>query len=255
MTGDLVDSQHWASTAAATVERGGTSAQRRVIEAGLAVLEAATARAGVGGIHRATARAYELEPEGSQWRPICLYLNGVAEHLAGDSILAARTLEDAVDLGGSDTPALAALCLAQRAMIAIEHNEWTLAEELADRAGGMLVEGRLEREATCALVYAVMAAVRAKQGRVDEAKRDLRQGIELMALLGDFLPWYGAQASLLLAHAALWLADIVGARTLLAQASRLARRCRTRSSSNGGSPKPGHTWIRSRRQAWRGPLR
>ena len=75
-----------------------------------------------------------------------------------------------------------------------------------------------------ALVYAAMAAVRAKQGRVDEAKRDLRQGIELMALLGDFLAWYGAQASLLLAHAALWLADIVGARTLLAQASRLARK-------------------------------
>ncbi len=222
--GDLIDSQHWASTAAASVQRGGTDVQLRLIEAGLAVLEAATARMGVGGIDRATARAYGLEPEGSQWRPICVYLNGVAEHLAGDSVVAARTLESAADLGGSEAPGLGVLCLAQRAMIAIEQHDWTLAEELVDRAGDTIIEHRLDHDPMSALVYAAMAAVRAKQGRVDEAKRDLRQGIELMALLGDFLAWYGAQASLLLAHAALWLADIVGARTLLAQASRLARK-------------------------------
>ncbi len=223
-TGDLVDSQHWASAATSAVKRGGNDAQLRLIEAGLAVLEAATARAGVGGMRRATARASELEPEGNQWRPICLFLDGVAEHLSGNSIPAARTLEDAADLGGFETPCLASLCQAQRAMIALEHNDWGLAEELVDRAGDTIAEHGLEHDAICALVYAAMAAVRAKQGRVDEAKRDLRQGIELMALLGDFLPWYGAEASLLLAHAALWLADIVGARTLLAQASRLARK-------------------------------
>ena len=43
-------------------------------------------------------------------------------------------------------------------------------------------------------------------------------------MLGDFIPWYGAEARILLAHASLWLADVVGARTLLAEASRLARR-------------------------------
>jgi LuxR family maltose regulon positive regulatory protein len=48
--------------------------------------------------------------------------------------------------------------------------------------------------------------------------------VDLLAALGDFLPWYGAEARILLAHASLWLADLVGARTLLAEASRLARR-------------------------------
>ena len=66
--------------------------------------------------------------------------------------------------------------------------------------------------------------MRAHHGQADEAKRDLRRGIDLLAALGDFIPWYGAEARILLAHASLWLADVVGARTLLAEASRLARR-------------------------------
>ena len=73
-------------------------------------------------------------------------------------------------------------------------------------------------------MYAASAAVRAHQGRVDQAKHDLRLGVELLAALGDFIPWYGAEARILLAHASLWLADVVGARALLAEASRLARK-------------------------------
>ena len=75
-----------------------------------------------------------------------------------------------------------------------------------------------------ALVYASSAAARAHDGRSDEAKRDLRRGLDLLVVLGDFTAWYGAEARILLGHASLWLADIVGARTLLAEASRLARR-------------------------------
>jgi len=75
-----------------------------------------------------------------------------------------------------------------------------------------------------ALVFAAGAAVRAHQGRVDEAKRDLRRGAELLGSLGEHMPWYGAEARILLAHAALRLADLVRARSLLAEASRLARK-------------------------------
>jgi LuxR family maltose regulon positive regulatory protein len=75
-----------------------------------------------------------------------------------------------------------------------------------------------------ALVFAAAAATRAHEGRADEAKRDLRTATDLVATLGDFIAWYGAETRILLAHASLWLADIVGARTLLAEASRLARK-------------------------------
>ena len=75
-----------------------------------------------------------------------------------------------------------------------------------------------------ALPFAASAASRAHHGRADEAKHDLRSSIDLLTVLGDYVPWYGAETRILLAHASLWLADVVGARTLLAEASSLARR-------------------------------
>jgi LuxR family maltose regulon positive regulatory protein len=88
----------------------------------------------------------------------------------------------------------------------------------------VIAERGLAEYPVSALAFAAAAAVRAHHGRVDEAKRDLRSGIDLLTQLDDFIPWYGAEARILLAHASLWLADVVGARTLLAEASRLARR-------------------------------
>ena len=116
------------------------------------------------------------------------------------------------------------MCLAQAAMIAMEHQDWDTAADLTDHAVGMIGERGLDGYPMSALAFAAAAAVRAHDGRVDEAKQDLRRGIDLLTSLGDFIPWYGAEARILLAHASLWLADIVGARTLLAEASRLARR-------------------------------
>ena len=88
----------------------------------------------------------------------------------------------------------------------------------------MIEEHGLADYPICALGFAAAAAVRAHHGRLDEAKRDLRRSIDLLAAFGDFAPWYGAEARILLAHASLALADVVRARTLLAEASRLARR-------------------------------
>jgi len=62
------------------------------------------------------------------------------------------------------------------------------------------------------------------QGSVDDAKRDLRRGIELLAELGDYIPWYVRTGRILLAHASLWLADVVGAPVAAGGASRLARK-------------------------------
>ena len=109
-------------------------------------------------------------------------------------------------------------------MVAVEEEDWEKAGELADRASSLLETEGLDKYPVSALPYAASAAVRAHQGRVDQAKHDLRRGLDLMAELGDYIPWYGAQTRILLAHASLWLADVVGARALLAEASRLARK-------------------------------
>jgi LuxR family maltose regulon positive regulatory protein len=172
----------------------------------------------------AAARACELASPDSPWRPVCLFLRGTSAHLAGDRAGAARILEEAADLGAATAPGVTSLSLAQAGMIAIEEQDWETAAELTDRAASVIEEHGLAECPISALAFAAAAAVRAHHGRVDEAKRDLRSGIDLLTELGDFIPWYGAEARILLGHASLWLADVVGARTLLAEASRLARR-------------------------------
>jgi LuxR family transcriptional regulator, maltose regulon positive regulatory protein len=222
--GNAAEARHLAVAAAAAVERKRSACGPRSLRAGLAGIEAIVGRAGVGGMGEAAQRAWELEPEDSPWRPVCLFLRGTAVHLSGDPASAVRLLDEGADLSAATAPSITALCLAQAAMIAIEQQDWDTAAELTDRAQRMIEERGLAEYPICALAFAAAAATRAHHGRADEAKRDLRSGIELLAVLGDFIPWYGAEARILLAHASLWLADVVGARTLLAEASRLARR-------------------------------
>jgi LuxR family transcriptional regulator, maltose regulon positive regulatory protein len=155
---------------------------------------------------------------------VCLFLRGTALHLTGDRAGARQALGDAIELSAVAAPSVMSLSLAQSAMIAIEQKDWDEASELTDRAERVIRHAGLATYPMSALVFASCAASRAHHGRVDEAKRDVRSGVDLLATLGDFVPWYGAEARILLAHASLWLADVVGARALLAEASRLARR-------------------------------
>jgi LuxR family transcriptional regulator, maltose regulon positive regulatory protein len=127
-------------------------------------------------------------------------------------------------VSGHAMPAVTVLCLAQQSMIAIEQEDWDLAAELTDRATTMITLRGLGHDPLNAVAFAASAASRAHHGRIDEAKRDLRSAGALLAELGEFASWYGAETRVLLAHASLWLADVPGARALLAQASRLARR-------------------------------
>ncbi|MBV8219900.1 MAG: hypothetical protein JO325_15660, partial [Solirubrobacterales bacterium] len=223
-SGQAAEARHLAAAAGAVLDRCPESGGDSSLAAGLAGLEAVIGRDGVSGMKRAATRACELASPDSPWRPVCLFLRGTAIHLTGDRAGAAPILEEAADLGAATAPSITSLSLAQAAMIAIEEQDWETAAELTDRAGRVIEERGLADCRIIALAFAAASAVRAHYGRVDEAKCDLRSGIDLLAELDDFMPWYGAEARILLAHASLWLADVVGARTLLAEASRLARR-------------------------------
>lgn len=222
--GNSAEARHLAVAAAAAVDRSPSAGATGSLAAGLAGIEAMMGRGGVGRMAEAAGRACRFEPEDGSWRPIYLLLHGTALHLTGDRAGAVALLDEGADLSAATAPSVMSLCLAQAAMIAIEQQDWDSAAELTDRAGKVIEERGLAGYPICALAFAASAATRAHHGRADEAKRDLRTGIELLTVLGDFTPWYGAETRILLAHASLWLADVVGARTLLAEASRLARR-------------------------------
>jgi LuxR family transcriptional regulator, maltose regulon positive regulatory protein len=222
--GDLHDAERLSRVAAAGLERSGRNAHPPSLQTGLAVIESIGAHDGPWRMADIALSAAESEPEDSPWRGVCLLLRAVATYLRGDRASAERQLDECIRLNSAGVPAFAALCLAQRAIVAVESEDWDLAAELTDRAAMLVEEWGLTSDPLSALTFAAAAASRAHHGRIDEAKRDLRRGSDLLASVGDFVPWYGAQARILLAHASLSLADAVGARTLLAEASRFARK-------------------------------
>jgi LuxR family transcriptional regulator, maltose regulon positive regulatory protein len=223
-SGDLDRAQQWTFAARSAVGQRAVPRRPRSLKAGMAVLETFVVRRGASQMRDAAAEAYTLEPDDSAWHPVLCLMRGVSEHLVGERETARRFLDEGAYRSGVSAPMVAALCQSVSAMIAIEQKDWDLAEELADDAVSVVEERGLADCPTLALVFAASAAARARQDRADEAKRDLRHGVELLGALGDFIPWYGAEARVLLAHASLSLADAVRARTLLAEASRLARR-------------------------------
>ena len=70
-----------------------------------------------------------------------------------------------------------------------------------------------------ALVVAVSAAVRAQQGRAEEARADLRHALALLGEIVDPSPWYEVECRILLARATLRLNGLTAARELLAMAA------------------------------------
>jgi LuxR family maltose regulon positive regulatory protein len=189
-------------------------------------VEAAAARNGPQEMRDDAARVAASEPADSPWRTTCLLLVGVADHLAGRRDEAEHELEDALRQSVVTAPVVAALSAAQLAIIALDRDDWETASEMADQSGRIVAEHGLGDYPIAALTFAASAAARAHQGRVDEAKQDLLHCTHLLTLLRDFIPWYEVETRVLLARAALQLADIVRARTLLAEASRFARRTR-----------------------------
>lgn len=221
--GQFEYARYWATVARAAAENRQTTSPVPSLAAGLTAIEAALSHDPEEMADLAE-RAATSEPPDSPLRPLSWFIDGVAKHLSGDHAAAQALLDRAWELGAVTAPLISLLSLAQSSMIALEQQDYDSACELTDRAEAMIRRHQHTECSVVALALAAGAASRAHDGRADEAKQMLRRARHLLDGSDDFLPWYGAEVRLLMAHASLWLADVVSARTLMAEASRLARR-------------------------------
>jgi LuxR family maltose regulon positive regulatory protein len=194
------------------------------LRAGRAALEAATTRTGVAPMRERAALVARLAPDEAPLRALCCLLEGAGAMLAGEADTAAAALEDGARRGVIAAPALAALCAAELALIALVAEDWEHGATLAERARSRAEAVGVEEHAVLALVVAVAAFARAHRGRFAEARLDVELAKRLLADREDVPPWYSAQVSLALARAELRLSDRAAAHALLAQAQRAARR-------------------------------
>jgi LuxR family transcriptional regulator, maltose regulon positive regulatory protein len=217
--GHLVD--RWAAAAAHAPQLAGS---RGEVQAGVALMRAATAAAGPARMREDARAAGELlRPAGGAAQALACFLEGTADHLLGDREAAAVRLAEGARHAAVLAPQLHALCLAQLAALALERADWDEMAELSARARGQAEHHCLRDTPTIALVFAVSALSRAHRGRIEEGQADLQRATALLALTTDFAAWYGAEVRILLARAALRLSDVCLARAHVNEAARLLR--------------------------------
>jgi LuxR family maltose regulon positive regulatory protein len=215
--------EYWAAVAAGLIEKEPDSEKRTVLIAGLGLIEAALARGGVGAIADRTALAAEMLPADSPWMSMCRLVEGVGLHLQGRRAEAREKLADGARRGAISAPNVQVLCLSQLALLAIEADDWTLAEMLASQARAQLDRSGIDEYPMMALALSVSAVVRSRTGRLEGAAADLRQGKALLGRLEDFAPWYEAETWVALARASVRLGDAPGATLMLGEATRVLK--------------------------------
>jgi LuxR family maltose regulon positive regulatory protein len=191
----------------------------------LALLRALLCRHGLDRMRADTQAALAELSLASQWRPTAQLLEGIGYLLAGqadgaDPILA-HAAEVATEAGA--LPA-AATALAERSLVAIQHEDWTQAAALAEQAEDVVRAGALDGYVASALVHAALARVAVHQGDVPRAQRHLGRATRLRPLLTYALPYFAVQTLVELGRACLGLDDGAGARVVLRQARDILRR-------------------------------
>jgi LuxR family maltose regulon positive regulatory protein len=154
----------------------------------------------------------------SPYRPTMLHAQAVAEILQGALDAAEPLLARACDLAASaGALPVVAFITAWRGIVAIERDDWPLAEQFAEEAALVMSKGQYDEYWTSALTYAWLARVTVHAGDAPAARDYVARAAALRPLLTYALPVGSAQALLELARAYLGLGDAAGARAVLRQ--------------------------------------
>lgn len=223
-SGDLAQAEYWGHAAAAALAGSEPPPEVDSLRAAILLIDAVAARHGLVRMGEDATRAFELESEHGPWRAVCRLYQGVASHLTGDPIGARELLDDGVRRSAGQMPSIESLCNAQLAIVALAEDDWELAEERSLAAIASIERADLGTTPSAALVFAVAALVQARLGRADGAKELLRRATRLLLTSEGYASWYGEETRIMLARACARLTDMRGARSLLAGASRAARR-------------------------------
>jgi LuxR family maltose regulon positive regulatory protein len=224
LVGEPVAAERWAD-AAEFESVAGTLPDGSTTQSYLALLRALLCRQGLDRMRADTQAALEKLSPASQWRPTARLLEGIGYLLAGEAERADVILAHAAEVA-TETGALpaAVIALAERSVVAMQHEDWMKAATLAERAEGVVRAGALDGYVASALVHAALARVAAHQGDLPRAQRHLGRATGLRPLLTYALPYFAVQTLLELGRACLALDDGAGARVVVRHARDILRR-------------------------------
>jgi LuxR family transcriptional regulator, maltose regulon positive regulatory protein len=189
-----------------------------MVAALLALLRAFLCGHGVQQMRADAEHARDRLPPDSPWR-------AAAQLLGGRTDRADPVLADAVDLAIAlgALPAAAA-ALAERCIMAMDRHAWSQAEDLAERAVGIVDKGQLADYIMSPLVHAAAARMALHRGDLPGAHQHLARAARLRPLLTCAIPQFAVQTQLELARSYLALGDVAGARVVLREAGDVLQR-------------------------------
>jgi LuxR family transcriptional regulator, maltose regulon positive regulatory protein len=215
--------EQWAA-AAERASPEGRLPDGSTMESYLGYLRAILCRDGVAEMRRDAGIAWDGLSPLSPYRATMLHTEALSFLLDGEPERAdavfARAFEGATEAGA---PPLAAVVLAERAIIAAGRDAWAEAAALADRALELIRGGEFDAYWTSALVYAWAARSALYRGDLKAARDHLARAAGLRPLLTHALPVVSVQALLELARAYIALGDPDGAHAVLRQADDIFR--------------------------------
>ena len=225
MTGRPGEAERWADAVDRWQEQHPARPEDAPVRAWAALARATLCRHGIGPMRADADEAARMLAAVGYVTPAPALFQGVAGVLSGDLDGGDASLERALGVGEADgAPEDFAVALAERSLVAMARGDWSQAEIWAGQAAGVLRRARFEDSCTMPLVSAVQARAAIHRGDVPGARQQLVSAQRQRILLTYALPHLAGQARIELIRVHLALADLAGARTLMAEVDELLRR-------------------------------
>jgi LuxR family maltose regulon positive regulatory protein len=224
-SGEPASTDHFADLAERGSFEGRPPDGTASFESGRAILRACMGRGGVDEVLRDAERGVELEPLGSPWRDLALWMLAFGRIMAGDAGGADEALAEAIIAAdAAASPAIRYCLLGHRALLAIDRRDWAAARSYVAEGRSLGVTGLIDGYLTSVGARVAEIHLAVHDGRLAAARRELARAAGLRPILTWNAPGPAVVFLLGLARAHLAVGDAAGASTLLSQATGVLRR-------------------------------
>jgi LuxR family maltose regulon positive regulatory protein len=210
--GNVLEAEKWLDAAT----RGNASKDASAV---VWLVTASTSSFGVEQMLSDIETAREIAGPGSAWLPAIIVTKGLAHVMEGRPDLAEPCFVEAAQLGlENHSFAAAVLALGQRAMLAIERQDWNLASDLADLAMAIIDEQGLDGYHISGLPLIAAARCARRKNDIPKTQSLLARASLVRPRLSSAIPGESVEILIEMAKAYVELSDVVGARALIREA-------------------------------------
>ena len=224
-TGRPVEAERWAGAVDRWQYGDAARPDDPLAEAWAALLRAELCRHGVEQMRADAEEASRKFAENGLEGPMAAVCRGLARVLSGDLDGGDASFQSAASGAARvGAPEALAEALSQRSLVAIARSEWDRAEVLAEQARTALRRGHIEDSYCAALARAAQARIALHRGDIQAAHQHLVSAQRVRPLLTYAMPHEAVLVRIELTRVHLALADLPGARTLMAEIDELLLR-------------------------------